>query len=50
MKLNKVMPVPSKTCLASSHHSVLVNLYFLQSVGRVAEKEFETWIKNEHEN
>lgn len=50
MKLNKVMPMPSETCLASSHHSVLVNLYFLQSVGRGVEEESETWIKNEHEN
>ena len=46
MKLNKVMPMQSETCLASSHHSAIVNLDFLQSVGRGVEEEFETWIKN----
>lgn len=50
MKLNKVMSMPSETCLAASHHSGLVNMYFLQSVGRGVEEEFEIWIKNEHES
>lgn len=46
MKLNKVMSVLSKICLPPSHHSVLVDMYFLQSVGRGVEKEFGTWIKS----